>query len=91
MGAMEGVIIVFIVIALPLIIIAGTILLGIKIIKGGSSPKDPRARADETRIIQEIYQGLTRMEERVEALETILIESEKHRKERHSDEQTRKL
>lgn len=91
MGGVVGVIIVFIVIALPLIIIAGTTLLGIKIIKGGSSPKDPRARADETRIIQEIYQGLTRMEERVEALETILIEREKHRKERHSDEQTRKL
>jgi phage shock protein B len=91
MKIVGGIIIAFIVTALPLIIIAGAILLVIKIAKGGSSPKDARARADETKIIQEMYQGLTKMEERVEALETILIESEKHRKERHSDEQTRKL
>ena len=74
--------VVFIVIALPLIIVAGTILLAIKIIKGGASSKDPKAQADETRVIQEIYQGLTRMEERVEALETILIEREKGGKEK---------
>jgi len=90
MGAMQGflaIIIVFIVIALPLIIIAGTILFGLKIIKGGSSPKDRKAQVDETRIIQEIYQGLSRMEERVEALETILIEREKGRKEKKNEEQ----
>ena len=73
--------VVFIVIALPLIIVAGTILLAIKIIKGGASSKDPKAQADEARVIQEIYQGLSRMEERVEALETILIEKENSRKE----------
>ena len=83
-GAIEVVgmvIVIFIVIALPLIIIAGSILLGIKIVRGGRSSRDPKAQADETRIIQEIYQGLARMEERVEALETILIEREKARKE----------
>jgi len=88
----EGVltiILVFIVIALPLIIIAGTILLGLKMIRGGSSTKDRKAQADETRIIQEIYQGLSRMEERVEALETILIEREKGGKEKKNEEQIR--
>ena len=37
---------------------------------------------DETRMIQEMYQGLVRMEERIEALETILLE--KDGKGRHS-------
>jgi phage shock protein B len=85
MAPMEGfvaIIIVFIVIALPLLFISGTILLGIRIIKGGASSKDPKGQANETRIIQEIYQGLVRMEERVEALETILIERERGRKEK---------
>lgn len=31
---------------------------------------------DETRMIQEMYQGLVRMEERIEALETILLEKD---------------
>lgn len=37
---------------------------------------------DETRMIQEMYQGLARMEERIETLETILLE--KDSKGRHS-------
>jgi len=82
MGSITGITIVFIVIALPLIIIAGAILLAIKIIKGGTSSGDPKEQANETRMIQEIYQGLIRMEERVEALETILIEREKGGKEK---------
>jgi phage shock protein B len=35
---------------------------------------------DETKMVQEIYQGLSDMEERVEALETILLDREKDRK-----------
>lgn len=41
---------------------------------GGLSKKDKQAQAEETRMIQDIYYGLSKMEERVEALETILIE-----------------
>ena len=37
--------------------------------------------------MQEIYQGLTRMEERVEALETIIIDREKTER-KHSNERT---
>ena len=82
MGSIAGIIIVFIVIAIPLIIITGAILLGIKIIRGRSPSKDPKDQADETKIIQEIYKGLARMEERVEVLETILIEGENSGKEK---------
>ena len=82
---MPGVIIVLIVFAgsvLILAVIGSTILMGLKIIKGGATPKGQKTQRDEARIIQEIYQGLARMEERVEALETLIIDREKERKER---------
>jgi len=41
---------------------------------GGLSNNDKDTRAEETRMIQDIYNALPKMEERVEALETILIE-----------------
>lgn len=44
---------------------------------GGLSKKDRQTHADETKMIQDIYYGLSKMEERVEALETILIERQK--------------
>jgi phage shock protein B len=81
---MEGPFIVMIVfgsIVLVLAIIASTILMGLKILKGGVSQKDQKNQSDEARIIQEIYQGLARMEERFESLETILLERERARKE----------
>ena len=55
-------------------IIGGTILLAIRLLKGKTSRKD---QADDSKVIQEIYQGLSIMEERVEALETILLDREK--------------
>ena len=54
-------------------VIGGTIVISIKLLKGGAR-KD---QAEDSKIIQEIYQGLSRMEERVEALETILLDREK--------------
>ncbi len=61
--------------------ISSTILIAIKLIKGGASKTVQKGHADEARMIQEIYQGLARMEERVESLETILMERERARKE----------
>jgi len=52
-------------------VIGGTIVMSIKLLKSGGSRKD---QAEDSKIIQEIYQGLSRMEERVEALETILLD-----------------
>ena len=59
---------------LMLAIIPGTILLAIKFFRGGISRTDQKQQAEETKMIQEIYQGLSRMEARVEALETILLD-----------------
>jgi phage shock protein B len=62
---------------LALAIIGSTILMGIRIVKGGVSRKGRAYQADETRMIQELYQGLSKMEERVDALETILLDQER--------------
>ncbi|MFO7738855.1 MAG: hypothetical protein R6V46_10300 [Desulfatiglandaceae bacterium] len=62
---------------LALAIIGSTVLMAIKIIKGGFSRKDQKFQAEETKTIQEIYQGLSRMEDRVEALETIILDRDR--------------
>ena len=59
---------------LALAIIGSTILMGIRILKGGVSRKGQAYQADETRMIQELYQGFSKMEERVDALETLLLD-----------------
>ncbi|MEE9495170.1 MAG: phage-shock protein [Desulfobacterales bacterium] len=77
---MKEVIIVAIVlgsIVLALAIIPGAILLAIKFIRGGQSAGD---QAEEAKMIQEIYKGLSRMAERVESLETILLDQEKRKR-----------
>ncbi|MCD6294148.1 MAG: phage-shock protein [Deltaproteobacteria bacterium] len=73
---MHGVMIVSIIfggLILCLAILGGTILMGIKIKKGGLSRKDQRSQTEDTRMIQEIYQGLESMEKRIESLETIIL------------------
>ena len=65
-----------------LAIIAGTILIAMRMRQGGLSAKSRKAQADEARLIQELYQGLQGMEKRVESLETILMDY--HGKDRSS-------
>jgi phage shock protein B len=62
---------------LILAIVGSTILMGIKLFKGKVSKKGQQDQTDEAKMIQEIYRGLSLMEERVEALETILLERER--------------
>ena len=69
--------VVFAGIVLALAIIGGTILMAIKIIKGGGSRKDQKHLAEEARMVQEIYQGLSGLEKRLDSLETILFDREK--------------
>jgi phage shock protein B len=59
---------------LALAIIGSTILMAIKIIKGEASRKGQRLESEEARMVQEIYQGLSKMEKRLEALETIILD-----------------
>lgn len=77
---MQGAFIVAIVfgsIVLALAIVGSTILMAIKIFKGGGSGKQRSKDAEEARMIQEMYQNLSRMEARIEALETILLDQQK--------------
>ncbi len=61
-------------VCIPLVIIIGGVaLIALKILKGSSSEQD----AQEARLIQDIHTGLQRMEKRVEALETIMLEKER--------------
>ncbi len=53
-------------------LICGTVLIIVKARKGGRGASD----SEEARMIQEIYQGLERMEQRIESLETILTEGQ---------------
>jgi len=69
--------IVFAGIVLALAIIGGTFLMAIRIIKGGVSRRDREWSSKETRMVQEIYQGINNLEERVESLETILLDRDK--------------
>ncbi len=64
-------------IVLALAIIGSTFLMAIKILKGGVSRKGQKYQTEEARMVQEIYQGFSRMEERVEALETIILDRER--------------
>ncbi|GAB4333640.1 MAG: hypothetical protein Kow0099_05500 [Candidatus Abyssubacteria bacterium] len=54
-----------------------TFILSVLRLKGGGSVRQGEPlNADETRLIQELHQGLAKMEKRVEALETILMDRE---------------
>ncbi len=61
---------------LRLVIFLGFILLALKILRSGRSGSQEE-QASEARMIQEIYQGMERMEGRVENLETIILGKEK--------------
>ena len=64
---------------IPLLAVSGFILLSaLQIIFGGRrADKNQDLVDDETRLIQDIYHGLLKMEERVESLETLLLDREK--------------
>jgi len=69
---------VLMVFGIPLALIIGGIgLLALKILKGGEAGASAEQSAEETRLIQDIYHGLQKMEQRVEALETILLGKER--------------
>ncbi len=59
-----------------LAVICGTILITVKARRGGLSRKSRQIETDEIKMIQEIYEGLLKMEKRVESLETILLDSQ---------------
>ena len=67
-------------IVLCLAVIGGTILMIIRLRQGGLSHRNREKQTEEARMIQEMYHGLGKLEERVESLETILMD---HRGKEH--------
>jgi phage shock protein B len=61
-------------IVLALTVICGTILMLSRLKHGGISQKNRQDQADEARMMQEIYHGLSKMEKRMDALESILMD-----------------
>ena len=77
---MEGIVVVPLVFMFILVAIAmsGFILVSIiKALRGSSGGKKKESNMEETRLMQEIYRGLRKMEERVESLETILMDKKR--------------
>jgi hypothetical protein len=65
--------------AILLLATLGLIIIGIMRVSrtGGLSKNEKKSQAEETKMIQDIYHGLTKMEDRVESLETILMERQR--------------
>ncbi len=74
MSAVLIVLIVFAGLVLSLAVVGGTILMTIRLRQGGLSKKDREQQMNEAEMIQEIYSGLSKMEKRIDALETILMD-----------------
>ena len=58
------------------------VIMIIRVAKGSPVRKRERHDADETRIIQEIHHGLTKMNSRVEALETLVLDQDRSKEKR---------
>lgn len=52
----------------------------VKVWRGGGSKKTAHTDAEETRLIQELHHGLSKMTDRIETLETLLFEDEQRKK-----------
>jgi len=63
---------------IPLAAIIGFFMvLALKILRGNRRRRTGPESEEETRMIQEIYSGLARLDERVEALETLVLDRER--------------
>jgi len=58
----------------PLVILACIGLVAWKVLKGNASANRESLDAQESRIMQQLYRGLSRLEGRVESLETLLLD-----------------
>jgi len=73
-----GMVAIIMVFAVPLVAIVGGLMIeALKVLKGGSSRRSKTSNAEEAKMMQALYQSLARMEERIEALETLLLERER--------------
>ena len=60
-----------------LILLGAALIAGVNSLRGQPWSRDRAQRDQETELIQEIHQGLTKMEQRITSLETILLDPER--------------
>lgn len=66
----------------PFVAVLGFVVVKIlRVLVGAPRPSGQRLQAEEARCMQELFQGLSRLEDRIEALETLLLD--RHRKENY--------
>ena len=65
---------------LALVILGVIILGGAKVWRGETPRMSKDQRDEETKLIQELHHGLAKMEARIEALETIMLDPERRGK-----------
>ena len=63
-----------------LVIVCGTFIAVVAMIKGKSTKVRKELDVEETRLIQELHRNLNTLEDRMEALETIILDIEIRRK-----------
>ncbi len=61
-------------------ILCGTVIAVVAILRGKNPPKNKPEEEEESRMIQQLYEQCNRLADRIEALETIILEQEKNRK-----------
>jgi phage shock protein B len=82
LGLDPGSLAIIMVFAIPLTaIIGGLAIKALEIMRQGGDRATGRAIQEETRLVQQMHEMLLKMEERIETLETILIERERDRRE----------
>ena len=70
-----GTLTVLLIFGTPFVAVVGVIVLKVLKVVTGSPPRGgQQMQAEEARLMQQLYQGLSRMEDRIEALETLLLE-----------------
>ncbi len=78
MGLSLSALAIVMVFVIPLAALLGSFLIqALKVLKGDPSRRSKNEVAEETRMIQAIYHQLAKMEDRIEALETLLLDRER--------------
>ncbi len=80
-----GLLIIVLAFLIPVLAIAAPVIIVLAIIRAvsGASRRSPTVDAQETRIMQEIHNGLGAMEKRIDNLETLLVEREREAEHAH--------
>lgn len=74
----KGTLAVLLIFSIPLLVIAGAFFIkALKILKGIAPEQSQQLQEEETKLIQELHRGLVKMEERVEILETLLLDRQR--------------